>query len=118
MTKASGPPPGAASAVLGLAGATVLDYPAGRLAQQPLHEPALHVERDAVAADTDVLMVFDEAGVTGHSDHCRATSAATVAADRMGPLLGHREMLRWLRPPAESLAGTSGPGPVVADGGS
>lgn len=171
----------AAGAVLGLAGTAVLEYPDGGLAQQSLPELAHHVEREAMAADADLLVVFDEAGITGHSDHCRATAAAWVAADRLGlpvlawavpdavarrlnvefgtgfvgrldhevdlvlevdrqvqlraischasqsgdntvlrgrlGMLGHREMLRWPRRPAESLAGTSGSGTVATDPG-
>ncbi|HZU73828.1 MAG TPA: PIG-L deacetylase family protein [Acidimicrobiales bacterium] len=74
----------AAATVLGLEGAVVLDYPDGRLRAQPLSELAGHVERQARAGGADLLIVFDEGGVTGHPDHCQATAAALVAADRLG----------------------------------
>ena len=73
----------AASAVLGLAGTDLLDYPDGGLAAQSLSELAGHVERHATAAGADLLVVFDEAGITGHPDHCRATAAALRAAERL-----------------------------------
>ena len=85
----------AAGAVLGLGGTTVLDYPDGGLAAQPLTELAGHVERHALDAGADLLVVFDEAGITGHPDHCAATAAALMAADRLG-----LAVLAWAIPDA------------------
>ena len=73
----------AAGAVLGLEETALLDHPDGQLSAQPLSELAADVERVAVDADADLLVVFDEAGITGHPDHCSATSAALVAAERL-----------------------------------
>lgn len=169
----------AAGAVLGLTGTTLLDYPDGALAAAPLAELAGHVEREAAAAGADLLVVFDEAGITGHPDHRRATAAALEAAERLDlavlawavpdaaarrlnaefgtgfvgrldheidvvmevdrriqleaigchasqsadnpvlwarlALLEQREVLRWLRRPADPVATTSGPHRVGAD---
>ncbi|HEV2369580.1 MAG TPA: PIG-L deacetylase family protein [Acidimicrobiales bacterium] len=85
----------AAGAVLGLASTAVLDYPDGGLAEQPLSELAAHVEAHATAAGADLLVVFDEAGITGHPDHCRATAAALIAADRLD-----LAVLAWALPDA------------------
>lgn len=73
----------AAGAVLGLAGTAILDYPDGGLAAQPLSELARHVERQATVSGADLLVVFDEAGITGHPDHRRATEAALTAAGHL-----------------------------------
>jgi LmbE family N-acetylglucosaminyl deacetylase len=36
------------------------------------------------AGSAGLFLVFDEGGVTGHPDHCRATSAAVTFARRRG----------------------------------
>ncbi|HET6966155.1 MAG TPA: PIG-L deacetylase family protein [Acidimicrobiales bacterium] len=85
----------AAGAVLGLDGTSILEYPDGGLAAQPLSELAGHVEGHATAAGADLLVVFDEAGITGHPDHRAATAAALTAADRLG-----LPVLAWAIPDA------------------
>ena len=72
----------AAAAVLGAAGAGLLDYPDGRLDGIALSRLAGHVRRQIQRARPDALLVFDEGGITGHPDHCRATAAALSAAGR------------------------------------
>jgi N-acetylglucosamine malate deacetylase 2 len=69
-----------ASAELGVAGVTVLDYPDGGLSAQPPDELAGHVFAAAARHHADGLLVFDETGVTGHPDHQAATAAAVRAA--------------------------------------
>ena len=46
----------------------------------PLDELAADVETMAGKVGADLLLVFDEGGVTGHPDHCRATEAALAGA--------------------------------------
>ena len=44
----------------------------------------------AVTTGADLLLVFDEGGITGHPDHTAATKAALVAASKTG-----RPVLAW-----------------------
>lgn len=83
----------AASAVLGLVHVEVLTYPDGALATVPLAELAAHVRRVVAHLEADLLLVFDEGGITGHPDHCRATEAALVAAQD-----GAYRVLAWAVP--------------------
>lgn len=69
----------AAADTLGIGDTTLLTYPDGRLAEVPLEELVDHILQRA--AGVDALLVFDEGGVTGHPDHCRATDAALAAAE-------------------------------------
>jgi LmbE family N-acetylglucosaminyl deacetylase len=41
----------------------------------------------------DILLVFDEGGITGHPDHCRATEAAVAAAREL-----ELPVLAWVLP--------------------
>ncbi len=70
----------AAAAVLGMADATLLDYPDGGLASIPAATLVTHVRQHVQLARPDALLVFDEGGITGHPDHCQATAAALAAA--------------------------------------
>lgn len=72
----------AAAEVLGLERTTLLDYPDGALGEVPLSELEEHVSEQARRSGARTLLVFDEGGVTGHPDHCRATEAALAAARR------------------------------------
>jgi LmbE family N-acetylglucosaminyl deacetylase len=83
----------AASAVLGLARVELLAYPDGALAAVPVAELAGHVRRAAADLGVDLLLVFDEGGITAHPDHCRATEAALVAAQD-----GAYRVLAWAIP--------------------
>jgi len=68
----------AAADVLGVAEVELLSYPDGRLNELPLQE-AEHVVAQSLRG-ADLVLVFDEGGITGHPDHCRATEAAVAAA--------------------------------------
>ena len=70
----------AAAEALGARGVELLSYPDGHLAEIALDELVKAVE-DAVQG-ADLLLVFDEGGVSGHPDHCRATEAALASAAR------------------------------------
>lgn len=85
----------AAARVLGVARVELLAYPDGSLAAVPLDELAAQVRLAATAHDTEMLLVFDEGGITAHPDHCRATEAARVAARQ-----GGYAVLAWALPQA------------------
>ena len=75
----------AAAAELGVEHVELLDYADGRLNREPVEQLAKH---DCQAADRvrpDVLLVFDEGGVTGHLDHSRATDTAVAFARGYSP---------------------------------
>lgn len=77
----------AAARVLGVTAVTLHGYPDGHLAEVELEELATLV--DAEMASADLLLAFDEGGITGHPDHIRATEAAlVVGANRGLPVLG------------------------------
>jgi LmbE family N-acetylglucosaminyl deacetylase len=73
-----------ASAELGAAGVTLLDYPDGGLSGIPAAELAGHVAAVAAHSDASGLLVFDDTGVTGHPDHRAATSAAVLTGNLAG----------------------------------
>jgi len=78
----------AAAQVLGIQRTELLAYPDGGLQHIPLAELEAHVTRLACEVQAELLLVFDEGGITGHPDHMRATEAACVAAgDRGLPVL-------------------------------
>ena len=70
----------AAAAELGVGDVRLLHYGDGRLADERLDELSDAVLEMIDRSDADVLLVFDEGGITGHADHCRATEAALAAA--------------------------------------
>jgi LmbE family N-acetylglucosaminyl deacetylase len=72
----------AAGDVLGVETVELHSYPDGGLSQVPLDELARLVERNIMG--TDILLVFDEGGITGHPDHSRATDAALVVGSQQG----------------------------------
>ena len=95
-----------ASAELGAATVTLLDYPDGRLAAVPPGELAAHVTGLANRHRPDGLLAFDDTGITGHPDHRAATAAAVRAARAAG-----LPVLAWTLPAAvASAAGRDGPG--------
>ena len=57
-----------------------LPTPTGRLAEVPIADLASHVVAAARRQRSDLLVVFDDTGVTGHPDHQQATRAALDAA--------------------------------------
>lgn len=76
-----------AAAQLGIGRVELLDHPDGSLADEPFTQLANEVVEAATTAGADLLVVFDEGGVTGHPDHCRATEAALAGAPDL-PALG------------------------------
>jgi LmbE family N-acetylglucosaminyl deacetylase len=81
----------AAAEALGAQGVDLLSYPDGHLADVPLDELVKAVEDATQGAD--LLLSFDEGGVSGHPDHCRATEAALVSGARR-----HVGVLGWALP--------------------
>jgi len=73
-----------AADVLGVLRSEMLDYPDGRLTEQPLPELTAHVRQIVEEMDTDLILVFDEGGITGHRDHVQATKAAVTAGTSSG----------------------------------
>ena len=69
-----------ASAELGAATVTLLDYPDGQLGSIPPAELAAQVTQLAGHHHPDGGLVFDDTGITGHPDHQAATRAAAHAA--------------------------------------
>jgi LmbE family N-acetylglucosaminyl deacetylase len=69
----------AAASELGVAHVELLDYRDGHLAEESLDELTAPIRRATEQARVDLLLVFDEGGITGHPDHCRATEAGIVA---------------------------------------
>jgi LmbE family N-acetylglucosaminyl deacetylase len=72
----------AAASELGVGDVELLDYPDGALAQVPAELLSGHVLEAAARANANLLLVFDEGGITGHPDHRQATSAALLFAWR------------------------------------
>ncbi len=81
----------AAAAVLGVGRVALLDYPDGGLAEVPLERLAADVAGAAGEVGADLLVVFDEGGITGHPDHVRATQAALEGAP-------HTPVIAWSLP--------------------
>ena len=72
-----------AAGVLGLRRYQLLTYPDGHLAEVAVADLAAHVVTAARRQRSDLLVVFDDGGVTGHCDHQQATRAALAAADHL-----------------------------------
>ena len=83
----------AAGRALSLAHVDLLEHGDGALAEADLETLADEVRHAAMAAGAELLLVFDEGGVTGHPDHRRATEAALAAA-------GDLPVLAWAIPEA------------------
>lgn len=71
-----------AASLLGVGEVVLLDYPDGGLGAVPRAELAGHVL--SRSQGVDLLLVFDEGGITGHPDHTAATNAALAAATVLG----------------------------------
>jgi LmbE family N-acetylglucosaminyl deacetylase len=65
---------------LGVGDVELLHYHDGRLTEEPLGELTARIHQAVERSGADILLVFDEGGITGHPDHCRATEAALAAA--------------------------------------
>jgi LmbE family N-acetylglucosaminyl deacetylase len=72
-----------AAVELGVGHVELLDYLDGRLSAEPIEELTAPIRRSIDRAGVDLLLVFDEGGITGHPDHCRATEAAIVVAHEL-----------------------------------
>ena len=68
-----------AARLLGISSTELLDYRDGALREVPLDELSRAVRTAASEVGAELLVVFDEGGITGHPDHCRATEAALAA---------------------------------------
>src|SRR5664280_231785 len=90
----------AAASELGVGYVELMDYRDGHLAVETLDELTAPIRWAAERAMVDLLLVFDEGGITGHPDHCRATEAARACAR-----VRHLDVLAWALPlaVAESL---------------
>lgn len=75
-----------AAVALGVGRVELLEHPDGSLAGEPLDRLAGAVATVAEEVRADLLVVFDEGGVTGHPDHCRATEAALAGAPTLPAL--------------------------------
>ncbi len=83
----------AAATELGVTYVELFDYRDGHLAEETLDELTASIHRAIEREHVDLLLVFDEGGITGHPDHCRATEAG-VAAGRALDL----PVLAWALP--------------------
>jgi len=72
-----------AARALRIAPVELLDYADGLLADTAVAELADRVVEAARCQHADLLVVFDEGGITGHRDHRAATEAALTAAGRL-----------------------------------
>ncbi len=81
----------AAAEVLGVDRVSLLAHADGRLGEVAPEQLAHAIE--TAAADADLLLVFDEGGITGHPDHCRVTEAAVLVGGRC-----HLPVLAWALP--------------------
>jgi N-acetylglucosamine malate deacetylase 2 len=72
-----------AAAELHVAEVVLFDHPDGLLSHVPLGELAAEVSYVAARVAPDVLLVFDEGGVTGHPDHRRATESALAGTPEL-----------------------------------
>jgi LmbE family N-acetylglucosaminyl deacetylase len=79
----------AAADVLGVTRAMLKDHADGDLSDLPGAMLAAEVVAASDYSRADGLLVFDTAGVTGHSDHIAATAAGLLAAEMLNlPVLG------------------------------
>ncbi len=73
-----------ASGVLGVSQVSLLDHADGHLTEVPLATLVDEVGTALAACRPELVLVFDEGGVTGHPDHRRATEAAMAATAATG----------------------------------
>ncbi len=71
----------AAANELGVTTVHQFDHPDGHLSTVDL--AVLTAALQPLANDIDLLLVFDEGGITGHPDHIHATAAAMAVADAL-----------------------------------
>jgi LmbE family N-acetylglucosaminyl deacetylase len=74
---------------LGVETVRLLEHPDGGLTDEPTDQLSAEVRHAVELVDASLLLVFDEGGITGHSDHVRATEIAIGVASDIGiPVLG------------------------------
>lgn len=71
----------AAAAALGIESVHQFDHPDGHLPTVDIADLVADIE--PLAANHDLLLVYDTGGITGHPDHVHATAAAIAAAERL-----------------------------------
>ncbi|HUZ71278.1 MAG TPA: PIG-L family deacetylase [Candidatus Saccharimonadales bacterium] len=76
-----------AAATLGVEDVRLLDYPDGKLDMMSFDTLRTDAEAMIKRSHPDMLLVFDEGGITGHPDHRRATEAAIAAAGAALPVI-------------------------------
>ncbi len=86
---------GVAADTLGVGAVRLLEFTDGRIAEEPLASLSAVVQDAMEEVGADLVLVFDEGGITGHPDHVRATDAARVcrevrAGARAGVDAAHR----------------------------
>jgi LmbE family N-acetylglucosaminyl deacetylase len=81
-----------AAATLGVGDVRLLDHPDGKLDVMSVETLRTDVEAMIERSHPDMLLVFDEGGITGHPDHTRATEAAIAAAH------GNLPVVAWALP--------------------
>jgi LmbE family N-acetylglucosaminyl deacetylase len=69
---------------LGVATVRLLEHPDGRLIEEPIDQLSSELRRVVELVGASLLLVFDEGGITGHTDHVRATEVATAVASDVG----------------------------------
>ena len=72
----------AAAEILGLQDVVIFEYPDGKLQSSDVPGLVLHI--DEALDEADLIVVFDQGGITGHRDHQRATEAALSCGRKNG----------------------------------
>lgn len=75
-----------AAETLELSGIHMSDHADGKLCDVPIAQLAAEVTEQANRVDADLLVVFDDGGITGHADHICATRAALEATPGLAVL--------------------------------
>lgn len=102
----------AAASVLGLTAVHLGEEADGRLSDRPVGDLAAQVVQVVAGHRADVLLCFDEGGVTGHPDHDAATRAAVAAHDLLAAEGPAPAVIAWALPEAvaaELRRGTGAP---------
>ncbi len=79
----------AAAEELGVASVMLFEHPDGSLREERVDELSAELQAIVEDVEPELLLVFDEGGITGHPDHVRATEVARAVATLRGlPVLG------------------------------
>jgi LmbE family N-acetylglucosaminyl deacetylase len=71
----------AAADELGIGAVHLFNHPDGHLSTVDIADLAADIQ--PLATGSELLLVFDEGGITGHPDHIHATASAMAVADRL-----------------------------------